>query len=85
MNSRFLRFAIIAALLLLAAQVAEPYFTRIMLSVTMPRPVEARGDLSEVERSFVELFQRVSPSVVQVVGRHGGGAGPGTYPHGSGP
>src|SRR4051794_12120885 len=38
-----------------------------------PRPVEARGSLSDAERSTVELFERVSPSVVQVVVRASAG------------
>jgi S1-C subfamily serine protease len=73
MSGRFFRFAIIVVLLLLAAQVAEPYINRLMFAQTTPRPIAARGDLSDAERSIVALFQRVSPSVVQVVGRHAGG------------
>src|SRR4030095_2751719 len=34
-----------------------------------PRPIEARGDLADFERTAIELFERVSPSVVQIVGR----------------
>jgi 2-alkenal reductase len=33
------------------------------------RSVEARGPLSDAERSTIEIFDRVSPSVVQVVAR----------------
>jgi S1-C subfamily serine protease len=73
MNSRFSRFAVIVVLLLLAAVVAEPYATRLMLSDTTPRVVTARGDLSEAEQTIVAIFQKVSPSVVQVVGRQAGG------------
>jgi len=72
MSGRFFRFAVIVALLLLAAWVAEPYITRLMLAQTTPRPVEARGNLSDAERSIIALFERVSPSVVQVVGRQAG-------------
>jgi S1-C subfamily serine protease len=69
MNSRFFRFVVVFALLLLAAQVAQPYLTRLMFAQTTPRPIEARMNLSEAERSIITLFERVSPSVVQVVGR----------------
>jgi S1-C subfamily serine protease len=71
-DGRFFRFAIIAVLALLAASVAQPYVTRFLLSDTAPRPVTARGDLSDAEKSIVALFERVSPSVVQVVGRQSG-------------
>jgi 2-alkenal reductase len=71
MSGRFFRFAIIFALLLLAAQVAEPYVTRLLFAQTSPRPIEPRGNLSDAEQSIVALFERVSPSVVQVVGRQG--------------
>src|SRR5579862_6812726 len=74
MSARFFRFAAIVALLLLAAQVAQPYLTNLMFAQTAPRPIAARGDLSEAERSIIALFERVSPSVVQVVGRQSGGA-----------
>jgi S1-C subfamily serine protease len=72
-DGRFLRFAIIAVLLLLAASVAQPYVARLLLSDTTPRPVAARGNLSEAEQSITALFEQVSRSVVQVVGRQGGG------------
>ena len=39
--------------------------------MSTPRTVAPRGDLSELERASIELFERVSPSVVQVVGRAG--------------
>jgi S1-C subfamily serine protease len=73
MSGRFSRFAVIVVLLLLAAVVAEPYVTRLTLSDTTPRVVTARGDLSEAEQTIVAIFQKVSPSVVQVVGRQAGG------------
>jgi 2-alkenal reductase len=71
-DGRFYRFAIIAILALLAASVAQPYVTRLLLTDTAPRAVTARGDLSEAEQSITALFEQVSPSVVQVVGRQGG-------------
>jgi 2-alkenal reductase len=70
-DGRFFRFAVIAVLALLAASVAQPYVTRVLLSDTAPRSVTARGNLSDAEQSIVALFEQVSPSVVQVVGRQG--------------
>jgi S1-C subfamily serine protease len=72
-DGRFVRYAIIVVLVLLAASVAQPYVARCVLSDTAPRPVVARGNLSETEQSITALFEQVSPSVVQVVGRKGGG------------
>jgi S1-C subfamily serine protease len=71
-DARFYRFALIAVLALLAVSVAQPYVTRLLLTDTAPRPVTARGDLSGAEQSIIKVFERVSPSVVQVVGRQGG-------------
>jgi S1-C subfamily serine protease len=71
-ESRFFPVAVIAVLALLAASVAQPYITRLLLTDTQPRLVTARGDLSDAEQSIINLFARVSPSVVQVVGRQGG-------------
>ena len=70
-DGRFFRFAIIAILALLSASVAQPYLTRVLLSETAPRTVTPRGNLSDAEQAFISLFEQVSPSVVQVVGRQG--------------
>jgi S1-C subfamily serine protease len=69
MSARFFRFALIVVLLLLAAQVMQPYVFRLMFAATTARPVTPRGDLSEIERSTIAVFEKVSPSVVQVVAR----------------
>jgi 2-alkenal reductase len=63
---RFTRIALVLALVLLAAFVAEPYVARFFLSETVPRTVTARGDLAAAERATAELFERVAPSVVHV-------------------
>jgi 2-alkenal reductase len=55
-------------LILVAALVAQPYIDRIFFSGT-PRLVEPRGNLAEAERTAVEIFEGVSPSVVHVVAR----------------
>jgi S1-C subfamily serine protease len=74
MSGRFFRFVILALLFLAAVQVAQPYIVRLMFAANTPRPVEVRGNLSDAERSTIALFERVSPSVVQVVGRQSGSA-----------
>jgi 2-alkenal reductase len=63
--------AVVAAVILgLAALfVARPYIDYQLYAATTPRPIEPRGDLADYERSTIALFERVSPSVVQVVGR----------------
>jgi 2-alkenal reductase len=61
-----------ALLIVLGIYIAQPYFDRLLYSASTPRTVEPRGNLSDLERSTIELFERVSPSVVQVVGRAGG-------------
>jgi 2-alkenal reductase len=68
MQDRFTRLTLSILLILLAAFVVQPYIDRIFLSGT-PRPVEPRGSLAEAERTTIEIFERVSPSVVQVVAR----------------
>ena len=73
MGGRFFRFVVIIVLALLAASVAQPYLLRLLPGDTAPRPIASRADLSDAERSIIAVFERVSPSVVQVVGRQGGG------------
>lgn len=68
MNGRFNRSIIVVLVVLLAALVAEPYLERTVFSPPAPRLVAPRSDLAESERATIELFRRVSPSVVQVVG-----------------
>src|SRR5689334_22708781 len=63
---RLVRVALVIVLVLLAAFVAEPYVARFLYSAEAPRAVTARGDLSAAETATIELFQRVSPSVVHV-------------------
>lgn len=69
MRDRFFRWAAIAALWLLGLMTAQPYIERLLFAATTPRPVAPRGNLADAERSVIELFERVSPSVVQIVGR----------------
>jgi 2-alkenal reductase len=41
-------------------------------SVAVTRAIEPRGELAAVERTTIEIFERVAPSVVQVLGRRRG-------------
>jgi hypothetical protein len=52
-TARFFRFAILFALVLLTAQVAQPYIVPLMYAATTPRLVVARGNLSEAERATI--------------------------------
>jgi S1-C subfamily serine protease len=67
------RLILLVAVIAAAAFVLQPQIHQSLYSATTPRTVEARGNLSEAERSTIELFERVSPSVVQVVVAPGGG------------
>src|SRR5918911_1651540 len=67
-----MRGVLLVLLVLFAAYVAEPYVRNFLLWTGTPRPVTARGDLAEAERATIELFQRVSPSVVHVFARPSG-------------
>jgi 2-alkenal reductase len=71
MSDRFTKIAFIALFVVLGVYIGQPYVDRLLFSASTPRAVEARGNLSDVERSTIELFERVSPSVVQVVARAG--------------
>src|SRR5580704_346866 len=72
MENRSNRFILLAIAVLLAIIAARPYVFDRMYSATEPRPVDARGDLAEYERATIGIFDRVSPSVVQVAGTVGG-------------
>jgi len=71
MGDRWTRVLVIALLVVLGLYFAQPYFDRFLYSASTPRSVEPRGNLAEIERTSIDLFERVSPSVVQVVGRAG--------------
>ena len=69
LDSRFSRFVLLAALLLIAAFVAEPYIRDLAYTAPTPRPIEVRGALSDFERSSIAVFEHDSPSVVQISGQ----------------
>ena len=72
MKERGTRVLLAIIALLLAAMVAQPLVDRFLLSQTAPRPVAARGDLSEFEQSSVRVFEAIAPSVVQIAVLSGG-------------
>ncbi|SDR63469.1 2-alkenal reductase [Rhizobiales bacterium GAS113] len=72
MGSRSFRYVMALMLIVLAIPVIRPYIEYRLYAATTPRPVEARGGLADYENSAIEIFERVSPSVVHVVGREGG-------------
>jgi S1-C subfamily serine protease len=57
------------AIALLAVIAAQPYIERTLLTSSAPRSIEPRGKLSDIEHSTIAIFDRVSPSVVQVAAR----------------
>ncbi|HET9904395.1 MAG TPA: trypsin-like peptidase domain-containing protein [Xanthobacteraceae bacterium] len=67
--SRLARLGLGVAIVLLAVIAAQPYLRPLLFSATAPRPVDARGSLSEFERATIAIFETVAPSVVQVVAR----------------
>ena len=71
MGDRFTKIAIGALLVVLVIYVGQPYVDRWLFSASTPRAVEPRGSLADIERTTIEIFERDSPSVVQVVGRAG--------------
>ena len=57
---------------LLSVWVGISVYRDLFLVADVPRPVTSRGDLAEFEKANVELFRRVSPSVVYIFSRVGG-------------
>ena len=72
MGDRLTRIVIVALLLVVGVYIAQPYFDRLLFSASTSRTVEPRGALADIERTSIELFERASPSVVQVVGARAG-------------
>ena len=62
-----IRLALWLTVALLLALLARPYIEALFIHYQAePRPVMARGDLSEEEKTTIEIFERVSPSVVYI-------------------
>ena len=72
MRDRAARVLMVVVAVLLAFFVLQPYVTGYLFSAREPRPVAARGDLSEFERSTVRVFETVLSAVAQTpIGSHG--------------
>src|SRR5262245_10054716 len=71
MGGRPFNLLLVALLAVLGVIALQPYIERQFYAATTPRPIEARGNLADYERATIEIFDRVAPSVVQVVGRSG--------------
>jgi S1-C subfamily serine protease len=69
LKPRFAGIGLALALVLLAIIAAQPYIERALFASTAPRSIEPRGSLSDTEQSTISIFERVSPSVVQVAAR----------------
>lgn len=50
----------------------QPQLRQMFYAATESRPITPRGELAAFEQTAIELFERVSPSVVQVVVPRGG-------------
>ncbi|EJW10340.1 chymotrypsin [Rhodovulum sp. PH10] len=66
-----LRLVLLVVAVALGVTLAQPVLQRWFYSATEPRAVEPRGDLAAFERTTIAIFDRVSPSVVQVAARTG--------------
>jgi 2-alkenal reductase len=75
MQHRAARFILLAFLVVFGIWLARPYIEYRLYAQTTPHVVAARGNLADYERATIEIFEKVSPSVVQVVGRAGGEGG----------
>src|SRR5262249_11673498 len=88
MNRRLVLFAAVVAAILAALTLSDINIRYSPWARTVARTIDERGPLSDAEQANIELFKRVSPSVVQVVARsaasnpldedEGGGAASGT-------
>src|SRR3954447_14848076 len=67
--NRSLNVLVAAVLVVLGAIALQPYIEHHFYAATTARAVEARGNLADFEQTSIAVFERVSPSVVQVVGR----------------
>jgi S1-C subfamily serine protease len=75
MANRPLNVLLAAVLVVLGVIAVQPYIERHFYAATTARAIEARGTLADYERSSIAVFEQVSPSVVQVVGRSGNDRG----------
>ena len=65
-SGAFKRLAVVGILAVLMGLTARPYVEDRILTAFSPGIIAPRGSLAEIERSTIELFERVSPSVVEI-------------------
>ena len=65
-NSRFLLFVIIGFLVAIALVYFDSFSGRGRRVVSTPRDIEPRGDLADFEKSTINIFSAVAPSVVYI-------------------
>jgi 2-alkenal reductase len=75
MTDRFGRIALAILIVAVAAVFAQPYIDRLLFSATTSRTITPRGELADLEKATIALFEHAAPSVVQVVSLAGQGAG----------
>ena len=66
MNGAFIRIAAIGIVAVVAGMIARPYVEDRFLTGGRPSANGPRGGLAEIERATIDLFDRVSPSVVMI-------------------
>jgi 2-alkenal reductase len=64
MKDRFARYALIWILLLATIWLGDRFIRSVMLTADTPRTVTPRGELGEIERHRIALFENAAPSVV---------------------
>src|SRR5271170_6209817 len=64
MKDRFARYALIWVLLLASIWLGDRFIRTLILTADTPRTVTPRGELSEIERHRIALFENAAPSVV---------------------
>ncbi len=69
MRDRFVRYVIIWLLLLATIWLGDRFIRSAWLTADEPRAVTARGELSELERQTIEIFENAAPSVVYIYTR----------------
>jgi 2-alkenal reductase len=67
------RAILIVVIILCALFLLLPQLRQVFYAASDPRPVAPRGALADFEQTTIALFERVSPSVVQVVVPRGAG------------
>jgi S1-C subfamily serine protease len=68
-SNRVNQVLLLGIFVLLAVMISQPYIERQLYSAVTSRAIEPRGTLADFEQSAIDIFERVSPSVVQVAGR----------------